>query len=417
MNTASTILGILELVDGLTQAALSNDTGINKGQLSSFLKNNHPLAEDKQVQLIECLLDKLAELRKAESLPSDVDLLIGQLKNYPPYQIIHDEATPGSIILPGHKCYVEPSRDLLDEMRSRPFVLGITGGPKTGKSILGRSLQYRLRKKERVIFADCKKYEARHGHDPGQFVGWLAATAATQWGGGFKEYPYDWAGMIQWLKIDLLSGKEPCTFIFDHLEALGEAYQSFSSGWHNVLNQSRKEPVVDELGLVFIFDEAAPELHASRMPASRVEQRMRTVVAQPFSQGGMGSLLDAEIGDSNDYQLRAKVWELFQGHPYLTHCFLRAYGNSRSSSESEAEALAAAHSAFNDDITPRLLGNIYQDTLRKQINLQENLAFKAAHSHALFLQDTLLFEETDDQQLRCATPWIHKRLVELISRK
>lgn len=189
MNEAATIAKLLKSVKELKQADLCGECGINKGQLSSFLSKGGSLAEDKQVALIVSLLKKLDELREQQvDLPSETDALIKALQAYPPYQALHGEAAPGSVILPGHKSYVERHKDPFQGTQSRPFVLGLTGGPKTGKTTLGRSLQYRLRK-ERVIFADCQDYASLASQDASQLVGWLVKTAAAQWPGSFNENP------------------------------------------------------------------------------------------------------------------------------------------------------------------------------------------------------------------------------------
>lgn len=418
MNEAATIAKLLGCIAGLKQAELSVECNINKGQLSAFIKGNGSLAEDKQVALISALMKKLDGLEgQGTNLPIEAKECINALKTYQPYQALYGSAEPKTVILPGHHCYVERPMGLLQETQSRPFVLGITGGPKTGKSNLGRGLQYLLRK-EKVIFADCNDFASEGNMEPERFVSWLVNTAKKQWAAGFNKNPRDWNDLVQWLKADILKDA-PCTFIFDHVEALGSAYQEFSSGWHHVLNQSRREPVLDTIGLVLIFDEADKVVHTTKTHGSRLEQRMRTLVAQALPEGKLNDLVKAIVVANNDNEaaeLSNRLWTLFHGHPYLTHCYLHAFAYAQAN-EAGSKAIQAAQTAFEQDIFPKLIKNVYSDALRevfktKQEALIELDCKSIDPSHAMFLQDSLLFVELDNGNLSCATPWIQQRLIE-----
>lgn len=421
MNEVPKVISeLLQLVPEISQADLVKDSGINKAQVSQFLNKGVSLGVGKQPLLIESLLKRVDELRSQGAvLAARTDDLVKALQADPLYQAAYGEAIPGLVVFPGNKSHIESPDNLLQPTNSRPFVLGIAGGPKTGKSVIGRGLEFQLRK-EPVIFFNCMDYSHPAKPDSSQFVRWLVKTAEKQWPRYFSEKPSDWRGVVQWMKKDILSAKKPCTLIFDHIEALGTAYQDFSSGWHFVLNQSRRESSLDKIGLVLVFDEANPFIYAGRIAASRVEQRMQTIVPKPFAKGALAMLAKAEIAptsENEEYELSDQIWKLFHGHPYLTHCYIHAYGNAKPS-EAMQTATLAAQTAFARDIAPRLLGNVYQPTLRRHFDVwQENMIeFPVVEAdHAMLLQDTLLFTELENGNLRCVTPWVQERLIESIS--
>ena len=415
MGEKSPILKILNYL-GVTQSELAAECSVNKGQLNAYLNNGASLAEEKQIELTHNLLERLDASRKSRSLPSDIETAIKKLQSYIPYQARYGKALPGTIVLPSHAKYLELGIDLLNETNARPFVLGISGGPKTGKTNLGRGVEYQLRK-ERVVFVDCLEYQQSQEYATNLgFVPWFVSTVENQWGKMFNEPPVAWdSSMLNWLNDEILD-EAPCTFIFDHLEALQESYQPFSSGWHNILNQARRKKALEKIGLVLIFDEAAPDIYAAKTKGSRVEQRMRTITTQPFPKGAVKKLWleDAHPVGIELPVLVDETWHLFQGHPYLTHCYINAYANSPSGKAKE-NALRAAQEGFQKGIAPKLLSNIYAGVIKSHFSTCADAPLEVPEQDfAMFLQDTLLFIETDHGMLHCTTPWIQQQFSEMV---
>lgn len=269
------------------------------------------------------------------------------------------------------------------------------------------------------MYLDCRLYAKASNAG---LVEWLFQCASQQLAQVLNHHPSDWVSMVAWLKHDVLVEKKACTFIFDHMEELGDAYAELSSGWHYVLNQTRDEPALKALGLVLVYDPASPAMFAAQTHASRLEQRMKAFVPENYAKGQVERLFKAifadEAAQSAHKAMIDEVWEMFQGHPFLTHVFAHTYANSKPAIAQEA-AQAAAQRAFTEHIAPILLSNSYKTSLMQHFSsacaqVSDSVGIKVAGNHALHLHDTGLFFEqgvAENASLHC-TPWVHARLLE-----
>lgn len=427
MKITEVIQTVLDLVPAIGASALAKESDVNKGQLSAFLKKDGPMSAEKQATLIHFLLQLLEDTKQSAEVKMKLSPLVAQLRQFTPYRVQRLEGDPYQCILYGWKRYIERDveESILAGVEHRPFVISIASGPKTGKSSIAQRVKMDLDKVGEAIYLDCKHFSASNTTD---FVEWIFQTTATQLSRNFDEHPLDWVSIVDWLKQDILSNSlKPCTFIFDHLETLGEAYVELSSGWHYVLNQTRDEPALKALGLVLVFDPASAVLYNAKNRSSRLEQRARLFVPENYSKGQVDRLLKAALAvdakDPWDRQLTEDVWTMFRGHPFLSHVYGAAYGDSKPD-DAASSASNAAEKAFHEHIVPTLLTNVYSDTLRSHFGAQlatpdsDLSALKPSKKeHSMLLHDSGLFFERgfgDNAVLHC-TPWVRDRLVEAMS--
>lgn len=420
MKIATAFNKILGLLPEISASELGRRGEVNKGQLSTFLNKDGSLAEDKQANLVQFLLQMLDEMTVPAETQKKLTPLLSQLKEFPAYRIKWGEADadPFQHILFGWQRYIERDveQEIIAYMARRPFVLGITSGPKTGKSSIARRVRHEAGKQGAVVYLDCRLY-ATAGNTG--LVEWLFQCASQQLAQVLNHHPSDWVSMVAWLKHDVLTEKKACTFIFDHMEELGDAYAELSSGWHYVLNQTRDEPALKALGLVLVYDPASPAMFAAQTHASRLEQRMKAFVPENYAKGQVERLFKAifadEAAQSAHKAMIDEVWEMFQGHPFLTHVFAHTYANSKPAIAQES-AQAAAQRAFTEHIAPILLSNAYKTSLAQHFSspTSESAGIKVAANHALHLHDTGLFFEQGVAENAClhCTPWVHARLQE-----
>ncbi len=420
MKIATAFNKILDLLPEISASELSRRAEVNKGQLSAFLKKDGPLAEEKQANLVQCLLQMLDEITMPVEAQKKLSPLLLQLKEFPPYRIKWGEADtdPFQHILFGWQRYIERDveQEIIAYMARRPFVLGITSGPKTGKSSIARRVRQEAGKQGAVVYLDCRLYATARQIG---LVEWLFQCANQQLAQVFNHHPSDWGAIVVWLKHDVLAEKQACTFIFDQMDELGDAYAELSSGWHYVLNQTRDEPALKALGLVLVYDPASPALFAAQTHASRLEQRMKAFVPENYARGQVERLFKAIFADdaaqSAHKTMIDEVWDMFQGHPFLTHVYAHTYANSKPAIAQEA-AQTAAQLAFKEHIAPILLVNAYKTSLAQHFSspTSESAGIKVAGNHALLLHDTGLFFErgvAENASLHC-TQWVHARLLE-----
>lgn len=426
MKIAAVIATVLSLLPSIKASSLAAAAGINKGQLSAFLNKNGPLADEKQGDLVHYLLEQLHTIKLDYTNGRKLSKLIGQLEQFEPYRINWCEPDPrSSPILFGQPCYIEREveQDILAYLNRRPFVVGIIGGPKTGKTSVAYRVKMEMSKEGVVIYLDCKHY-ASSGIT--HLVEWLFQTTAMQLDRDFDYHPADWLEVVDWLKRDVLQEKEACTFIFDHMEALGNTAVELSSGWHYVLNQTRDEPALKVLGLVLVYDPAAQKLHDSMYHSSRLVQRARFFVPGNYTEGQVDRLLRQVLATDTqpfgDSQLTKQVWGLFRGHPFLTHLYTHIYGN-HPVGDAERFALAGVAAAFVADIVPALQMNLYIKELKTYFGgpaisaTSTLIEMKSPQGSSVLLQDTGLFFERgfrDDARLFC-TPWAQAMLMTVFS--
>ncbi len=422
MKIATAFNKILDLLPKGSASKLGEDAEVNKGQLSAFLKKDGPLAEDKQANLVQCLLGMLEKIQISTEKQKKILPFLSQIKEFPPYRVkwCEADADPFQHILFGWQRYIEREveQEIIAYMARRPFVLGITSGPKTGKSSIAQRVLQEAGKQGAVVYLDCRLYPKGSNAN---LVEWLFQCASQHLAQVFDHHPNDWVSMVAWLKHDVLAENKACTFIFDHMEELGEAYAQLSSGWHYVLNQTRDEPALKALGLVLVYDPASPALFRAQTHASRLEQRMKAFVPENYAKGQVERLFKAifidEAAQSANKTMIDDVWDMFQGHPFLTHVYVHAYAYSKPAQEA---AQTAAQCAFKEHIAPILLSNSYKTSLMQHFSAladghtTELVGIKVAGNHALHLQDTGLFFERGVAENAClhCTPWVHARLLE-----
>lgn len=425
MKIATAFNKILDLIPEISASELGRHAGVNKGQLSAFLKKDGPLAEGKQANLVHCLLQMLDQIKVSVETQRKFTLELLQLREFPPYRIKwgEDDADPFRHVVFGWKRYIERDveQDVIDYMNNKPFVLGITSGPKTGKSSIAQRVRHVAAKQGVVIYLDCSLFVAS-GNE--RLFEWVYQCAKQQLPHEFDHHPSDWDSSVKWLKADVLGEKTVCTFIFDHLENLGDAYDQLTIGWHYVLSQTRDEPSLRKaLCVVLAYDPASPVLYTAQARASRLEQDLRIFVPRNYSRGQVERLFMAifasDASQSAHIALLDDVWAKFQGHPFLTHVYAHTYANSKPSAALEA-AQAAVQSAFKNHIAPILLSNSYKKSLAQHFSSipdmqgEESTCIKVDGTHSVLLHDTGLFFEhgyAEKSRLSC-TPWIYARLLE-----
>ncbi len=427
MKIADAIQQAINLIPGFSAAQLAKDADINKGQLSAFLNKAGPMSDEKQADLVNALLTQLNSSRLSDEIEKKIHPFVADLAEFGPYQARYKEPDPYSHTVFGWSRYIE--RDIESEIHAalerRPFVIALTSGPKTGKSSIAKRLVSINAKVGNTIYLDGQKYANSGTTD---LVEWIFQTASAQLGVDFDEHPDSWESMVDWLKQDMLIGKNPvCTFVFDHIEKLGDAYMDLSSGWHYVLNQTRDEPSLKGLGLILVFDPASPVLYKAKNISSRLEQRSRFFVPENLTKGQVDRLLKSVLASTSwNKQLTEDVWAMFQGHLFLTHVYAHTYGDSKPDEAAE-KADQETRMAFQKTIAAALKAGVYSETLAAHFGQAGSELGGAAGTtdgikpvkpaHALLLHDSGLFFERgygDNATLHC-TPWIRQRLIEAFS--
>lgn len=307
----------------------------------------------------------------------------------------------------------------------RPFVIGISSGPKTGKSSMASRIRSETRKLGPVISIDCNQYPRGSGIS---LVGWMMLVAAGQWNKSFAERPADWESAVDWLRRDMLNTeKAKCTFVYDHIEKLDDLYPELMHGWHNILNHTRDEPVFNGLGLVLIFDAASPliYMHNSNGRTSRVDQRMRYFVPNNYTRGEVALLFRQVIvgGECLGGGLTDLAWAMFEGHPFLTHVYAKTYGDSMPATAA-VSAEMAAESVLLKHLIPSMRSKVYFDEIdeffkNNASTSSDGVCAGMRSSHTTLLQDTGLFFLCGfgaNAVLRCTT-WVFSRLMQALAKE
>lgn len=299
-----------------SQASLANDAGVNRGQASVWLKSGINLADDKVVALIAALLSRLDQ-EGADFKVRHADL-IEKITAYPPYQTAQANAFPNQPVPAGHPTYIERNTEgqLARMFELPPVDIAVVGGPKTGKTSALNWLQQHLRHRHNVVRCDFRATQL----EPLRAIEQVAKGFAPPNAPRLR----DWSAFPEWARRYLL-GDKPCTLMLDHIQELpAEQLQGLQDGLHYTVNARREEPLLDKLNLVAAFDEGAPSLRHTRDHASGMTRDFRSLVLSRFTESQVAALLKAitQISDEDELDaLTQKAWEVFQGHPFLTHCW------------------------------------------------------------------------------------------------
>lgn len=415
MPIASKIKALISPETGLTITNLSELTGINKGQLSTFVNKNGPLAQDKQVQLVKFLIEQgeaiAARCNDAKGKAA-LAAKFAELAEFEPYQIRHGEPNPlNCAVLYGQECYIEREADKqLATRLARPFVLAIIGGPKTGKTSFTHHIKVLAEQQGRVVRLDGRQF--KHA----SVVEWLFQVTAEAFDEHFDIHPRDWDEVVDWLVRHVLIGKQPCTFIFDHIEVLGDKCGSLSAGWHHVLNQVRDEPILKTLGLVLVSDQAAQVMHDAVFFGSNLLQRATWICPGNFTKGQVDALLRRVLAtNTRPFEFKdglsvEEVWRKFEGHPFLTHVYVHTFANS---APTQAANLAekACQRVFADVLWPQLRENVYADQLAAHFRTTADVNLTTSR-HQLKLQESGLVHErkVDKKHSLVCTEWVAEQL-------
>jgi len=193
------------------------------------------------------------------------------------------------------------------------------GGVKTGKTSLINWLQHHLRHKHNVLRCDFRNQPA----DTLRAIEQAARDAGLE-GARLR----DWTGFPDWARHTLLAGAKPCTLILDHVQEMDENHlRNMQDGLHYFINQRRREPALDRINLVLVYDEAAPAMRQTRDHASSLMRELKSLVLACFDEGQIEALLRPilKINDAIELETLARTaWETFGGHPFLTHLWADA---------------------------------------------------------------------------------------------
>ena len=415
---------ILDGCKNITQAAIADNTEINRGQLNAWLKTGKNISEEKVALIIHVLLERASPDPKA----ADYQIELDQLRQYPAYQREHNNSFPDQPVVASHPAYVPRAVEskITQHLAFQPFDIAILGGLKMGKSSCLNWLAHSLAKSHHVLRLDCHT-----NPEP--------LTAITEAAKQPSDTPTRharltrWDSFPDWARRHLITGKKPTTLIFDHLDALPmTTLQDLQDGLHHFINQRRHEPVLDQINLVLAYDESSPSMRHTRDHASGLIRDLSPHALTAFTEDEVAQLLQATLGLSEGLALEQTLefaWTHFAGHPFLTHYwshivseqtgfmdFDHALDTMRDQVQQELFQPFQHH--LDDRITTAL-----QAALLLQPSTDPLIQFTASdlsRQHLLWLIDSGLFVAGDGPPnaiVRCASSWVQAQFLETTPEK
>ncbi|GAB6042521.1 ATP-binding protein [Endothiovibrio diazotrophicus] len=416
MELKAAIKQSVRLCKNITQKWVADEAGINAGQLSAWLNRGGPLAEEKVLTMVEAVIERIEKVSDRNA-PMDTDLseALAVLKAFDPYQAKHLPSNPFEPIPPLNAAYVkrELENRIEREIERLPFDLTFIGGHRMGKSSLLLFAQEVLRKKHRIARIDGKAY------DPNvPLLPWLEETITRQLDSPARANPNGWATFPEWLRKTLRVDERPATLLLDHLDHLPpEPFAQLATAFHNLINQRRDDPSLDRINLICAWDESSRTFLAKPNHASEFGRALRNLPLAGFSRENVHYLLTHVLGGDD---LAATAWELFGGHPFLTHWWAALQRSP--SGRTPSQALLELERDFAAQLVTPLREKAFADLLpliRRALNgteteglIEFEVPFASQQTH-LWLRDTGLFVPINgdlSQAMRCITHWIQRQL-------
>jgi len=399
-----------------SQVRLAKEAGVNKGQLSNWLKRGTNLADEKIVAIIDVLMAWL-ETDQAGGCKYRQEDLINQIKLFEPYISSQATAFPLQPVPATHPTYIQRNEEkrLFELIEHHPADIAVVGGGKMGKSSLLNWLKWSLRYKHNVIRVD---FRTQSG-DPIAIIPQAAKTA------GMRDIRLkNWDDFSIWALSTLLVDEKPCTIILDDVHCLHVNYlKELADGLHAFVDQRRNQPILDRLNMVLAYDDAASSIHDAGFHSSGIARGLKGLSLVRFNESQVDALLEQILLIHDPIKLLPfanAAWELFRGHPFLTHLWAASLSEHDNKycdlinvlTNISAEADKSLFRPFADSLDKVTRNAIVQVAIG---NVEIISSQELPENSSLWLKDSGLFEVDGphrNSRISFASDWIRARLTD-----
>lgn len=336
----------------LSRRSLADEARVNPGQVSNWLRNDGPIAPDKQGALAEVALERVQEyLHRQPDAPIKTTLLSfrSRLVDYGPrlrrIAALPEAALAGGSISRENPFYVKRSADMdLEDRLQRDLIrIGISGGPKTGKSSLLWAAEEILEPSREVLRVDFTHYEPLESRDPSTAVthlcAWIQRKCEEQVSGPAPTFFESPCQMSRWVSSNLLpnSRNGKCVLLFDNIGSLHREGWGQAGGGERVLihgfqetvallgHQTGRNQALRRFGMICAFDPSEKAFQDCGKDGIGPELSGLSVAApDPFQGNQVGQIMAARGSYELDPSLRQEIFEKVGGHPFMTQVLCAA---------------------------------------------------------------------------------------------
>ncbi|HRY14390.1 MAG TPA: hypothetical protein P5330_00780 [Candidatus Competibacteraceae bacterium] len=445
---------VIELVracGGLTHAALADEAGINRGQLTAWLAGKRPLSDQRVRSLVKVILGhatnpKVLSQELQQAYARRIDHLRSFLGEMLPVSGGEREVPVDGPLPVGHPafCKRECEEELERLIKVRPFTLGIKGGRKTGKSTAARWLADRLKSEgSLVLYFDFSPFTVKEMNpvketNTDALFAWLDQQARDQLPETFLSPLRNWRGFVSWIGENLLrdlpkDDRYPSLF-FDGVENLDNDAQKNLLYALQSLRNAKAHPDKKHyryINLFCVFDPSRLQDNnqilsggpGSILVSSNIER------ASNIDSGQLVSLVQWRLGLTGPQhynqrnQIADHLWLHFAGHPWLTQSWLNACVERAQNTGAIPDRLDQLDDELSGQFgilsAPRVVQDALIERLKAELSSTPDtedriVATDLPHAKSTwsFLENTGLFFPGEDNATLYCTRWVARCLVE-----